>query len=69
MSAPTHPRDPLSVRFASLQRCPIPGHATAHERRAYATRVLDIVIQAADFPALTALHDAAAAHVRLILDT
>ncbi len=69
MIAPAYPRDPLSVRFASLQRCPIPGHAMAHERRAYATRVLDIVIQAGDFPALAALHDAAVRHVRLILDT
>lgn len=52
------------INFQFCQNC-----HRAHERRAYATRVLDIVIQTGDFPALAALHDAAVRHVRLILDT
>ena len=62
-------RHPLAVRLASLLRCPIPGRATPTERRQYATRLLDIAIHASDRPMLAAVHDAAAARVRMILDS
>ncbi len=62
-------RHPLAIRLASLLRCPIPGRATPHERREYATRILDIAIHASDHPMLAAVHDAAANRVRMILDS
>lgn len=62
-------RHPLAARLASLLRCPIPGRATPHERREYATRLLDLVIRCGDRPMLAAVHDAAAARVRMILDS